>query len=465
MTVVADTTATQPDPTRGVVPAKEISIPVSVNNTFSATGKRVELTKATGTVRFENLDPTSTNRIPGGSVVRTPSGVRFRTQATITVPRAELVGLTIFPARASVKVTAVDGGPDGNVEAGTITIVPSGENSFFLKVTNPEPTAGGTSTEFSRVTQADVDGALAALNLSLQQAFQEAMADPSLETDGSTVFPSTGQLGEATPSVAPDTLVGQEVTTFELGLSADGTVIAVDEGPVSSLAEPKIQAAVSPGHELVPGSTKVDVGEAIITGQTVSFPVQATAEQIAVLDPEKLKAMVLGKRIDEARAILAPFGQVALSVSPDWTGSVPSFDSRVTLTIDRAVPIETPGASAPASSLTRRDAAGDQPSGELDPVTRLLGIDLGERRIGLALADDDGSAARPLSTAASRARPGCRRRKPWPRSSRRRGSMPWSSVCRSRHRATRVPWPSRRAPGATRSASGSIFRYRSATSA
>ena len=31
-------------------------------------------------------------------------------------------------------------------------------------------------------------------------------------------------------------------------------------------------------------------------------------------------------------------------------------------------------------------------------MTRLLGIDLGERRIGLALADDDGSAARPLST-------------------------------------------------------------------
>jgi len=31
-------------------------------------------------------------------------------------------------------------------------------------------------------------------------------------------------------------------------------------------------------------------------------------------------------------------------------------------------------------------------------VTRFLGIDLGERRIGLALADDDGSPARPLST-------------------------------------------------------------------
>jgi putative Holliday junction resolvase len=31
-------------------------------------------------------------------------------------------------------------------------------------------------------------------------------------------------------------------------------------------------------------------------------------------------------------------------------------------------------------------------------MTRLLGIDLGERRVGLAIGEDDGSAARPLST-------------------------------------------------------------------
>ena len=31
-------------------------------------------------------------------------------------------------------------------------------------------------------------------------------------------------------------------------------------------------------------------------------------------------------------------------------------------------------------------------------MTRLLGIDLGERRIGLALADGDGSPARPFRT-------------------------------------------------------------------
>ena len=232
VTVVADPNATAPDPVAGVVPAKVVSIPVAVDDTFPATGKRTELTKATGTVRFENRDPTSTNRIAAGSVVRTASGIRFRTNATLTVPRAELVGLTIFPARASVKVTAVDGGPEGNVEAGTIEIVPNDENGLFLKVTNPEATTGGNRQEFTRVTQADVDAAMAALNASLQAAFTEAMADPSLTAGGATVFPSTGTLGPTTPTVPPETLVGQEVATFALGLSATGTVVTANTAPV-----------------------------------------------------------------------------------------------------------------------------------------------------------------------------------------------------------------------------------------
>jgi hypothetical protein len=60
--------------------------------------------------------------------------------------------------------------------------------------------------------------------------------------------------------------------------------------------------------------------------------------------------MVLGKPIEEARAILSPFGLVTIDVSPDWTGSVPGFESRVTLTVDQAVPIETPGASDPVTT-------------------------------------------------------------------------------------------------------------------
>jgi len=349
ITVVADPNATTPDAVAGVVPAEKVQIPVAVDGTFDATGKRVELTKATGTVRFENRDPTSTNRIAAGSVVRTGSGVRFRTNADLTVPRAELVGLTIFPARASVKVTAVDGGPEGNVAAGTIVIVPNDENGLFLKVTNLDPTTGGNRQEFTRITQGDVDGAMASLNASLQVAFADEMADPALTAGGATVFPETGTLGEATPTVPPESLVGQQVATFALGLSATGTVVTADTAPVTAIAASQLQAEVKPEHELVAGSVDIEVGDAIVVGQTVSFPVTASAEQVAILDAAELTQLVLGKPIAEARAILEPFGEVDLSVSPDWVGSIPSFESRVDLTIDEAVEIETPAPSGSAA--------------------------------------------------------------------------------------------------------------------
>jgi hypothetical protein len=348
-TVVADPDATAPDATAGVVPAEVVSIPVSVDATFDATGKRVELTKATGTVRFENRDPTSSNRIAAGSVVRTGTGVRFRTDAAVTVPRAELVGLTIFPARASVKVTAVEGGPEGNVEAGTIVIVPNDENGLFLKVTNLQATSGGNRQEFTRVTQDDVDRALASLDASLDVAFADAVADPDLAAGGVTVFPSTGTLGEPTQTVPSETLVGQEVATFALGLSATGTVVTADTSPVAAIAETQLRAAVKPGYELVEGSVEVEVGDAMVDGQTVSFPVSASAEQVAILDPAELEKLVLGKPIDEAKAILEPYGEVEMTVWPDWVGSVPSFESRVDLTVNEAVEIATP---APSGSGT-----------------------------------------------------------------------------------------------------------------
>ena len=80
-----------------------------------------------------------------------------------------------------------------------------------------------------------------------------------------------------------------------------------------------------------------------------TFPVHVTAKQVAILDPATLEAMVLGKPIPEAKAILAPFGDVEITVSPDWTGSVPSFDSRVDVTVEQPVRIESP---APSSSAT-----------------------------------------------------------------------------------------------------------------
>ena len=349
ITVTADPTAAEPDAAARVVPASVVPIDVTAADTFAATGKRVEETPAKGTVRFANLDFLRTNTVPGGSVVSTNAGVRFKTVATITVPRADLVGLTVFPGRMTVSVTAVEPGLAGNVEPNTIVIVPKGEDPQALKVVNPDATTGGTHDEFPQVAQEDVDGAVGQLTEALNANFQTRLADPTIAAPGATIFATTAVLGAATPTLDPATLVGQEVATFDLGLSATGTVMTVDPAPVATIAEELLRASIKPGHELVADSIDVEVGEPVVTGQSVAFTATATGQQVAVLDPDELRSLVLGKTLDEARSILAPYGEVELSAWPDWVGSVPTIADRVSIRIDASVPVEGPASTEPSS--------------------------------------------------------------------------------------------------------------------
>lgn len=339
--VTADPNATAPDAQARVVPARIVPLEVSVEDSFPATGKRIEEERATGTVRFSNLDFLRTNPVPAGSVVSTNAGVRFETVSAVTVPRANLVGLTVFPGRINVAVTAVEPGLTGNVEPNTIVVVPRGEDPQALKVVNPDATTGGTHEEFPQVAQADVDTALEQLNGQLNDAFQARLTDPSIAAPGATVFPTTAQLGEGTPTVDPSTLVEQEVETFQLGMTAQGTVVTVDPAPVQQIADELIRGSVTPGSQLVPDSIEVTPAEPVVDGQTVTFTATATARQVAVLDPDALRQLVLGKPLDEAREILAPYGDVELTAWPDWVGSVPTIADRVTVEIDQGISVET----------------------------------------------------------------------------------------------------------------------------
>jgi hypothetical protein len=352
LNIEASTSVTEPDVEAGIVPALAIDVPVEASASFPATGTRVEETKATGTVRFDNLDPTTSNSIRKGAEVSTSNGVRFRTDEAVTVPAAELVGLQIFPASATVDVTAVDAGPDGNVAANAILSVPRGEEPLFLKVTNPDPTSGGSRTEFARVTQDDVDAAVAALTDSLDSAFADRLDDDDLAPPDHTVFPETAELGLAVTTVDPDSLVGQEVESFELGASAMGTVLAVDSAPVREIAEARLAASVEAGHEMVDGSSEITEAPAVVEGGTITYPVVVTARQVPLLDPAVLEAEILGRPVEEARSILELYGTVDMEVWPDWVATVPTFDARVEVIVDGPVAIEAPGMSPGATEST-----------------------------------------------------------------------------------------------------------------
>jgi baseplate J-like protein len=336
LTVQARTDVTAPDATTLTVPARSFAFDVQAFQTFTTTGVKVTEAKASGNVTFQNCDTGGSVTIPANATVSTQAGVDFRTLAKVTVKRASL-----FPfacKTGSVAVQAELPGTAGNVPAGAINRIPSGYDPIVLSVTNTQPTAGGVHDETPEVSQQDVDAAMTQLNTALRDDFDRQVREGTGVPAGTTLFDATKLLGTPTPSADPATLLGQAVSQFQLGLSATGTVLGVDPTPVKAVAEARLATQVGDGWVLAPDSTKVDVGDPSVSGDTVSFPVRVTAIRNRVVDRDALLAQVKGLVLAEARGRLDDYGQVQITLWPDWVSTVPNDAGRISFTVEAAAP-------------------------------------------------------------------------------------------------------------------------------
>ena len=145
------------------------------------------------------------------------------------------------------------------------------------------------------MTQGDVDKAMAALDVVAPGVVRGTGRGPVAGPEWLDRVPGDRHLGEPRRPSTRRRWSGPRSRTFDLGVSATGTVTAVDDAPVASIAEARLRDSVATGSQLVEDSITVDVGEAVVTGGVVSFPVTASATQVAVLDPAELEAQVLGK--------------------------------------------------------------------------------------------------------------------------------------------------------------------------
>ncbi len=114
-------------------------------------------------------------------------------------------------------------------------------------------------------------------------------------------------------------------------------MLAVDESPIDAIAAAALADAVTPGWDLVEGSTRVSVGEGTVRHGVIEFPVAGVAKQVRPVDGEALRRQVMGLPADQARAILEPYGEVTIALWPDMVTAIPTVDARVTLTVLDAV--------------------------------------------------------------------------------------------------------------------------------
>ena len=201
----------------------------------------------------------------------------------------------IIPSTRKVEIEAVVPGISGNVAANTIVIVPEGENPIRTLVKNEVDMAGGTHIEGAAGRAVGrrrrAPGARAGAPRRLRRAGRPPR--PGVPK-GTTLFPETKSLGGATPSVDPTTLVGLEASEFALGLTAQGTILGVDPEPVSTLADARIRTAVDDGFRLAEASISIVIGDPIVAGSVITFPVTVSAIQARIVDGAALLARVRG---------------------------------------------------------------------------------------------------------------------------------------------------------------------------
>jgi hypothetical protein len=350
-TVTADPDVAVVDTVNGVIPAQSLTVPVHVSGTFPATGIQTRDIRAAGSVRFKSENTLNAVPIPTDTVVATADGVEFATQTDVTIAKASFA---TGPTQVDVDVKAVKGGTAGNVDAGTVTVVPADLAPQLISVTNPDAMTGGKHVETQVVSQDDYDGAVATLTTNLQSALATALADPASVPRGLVVYPATAQLGASQPDQDGTTLVGVDEATFALALDASARVVAVNESPINDIAQARLRSVLKPGQKLVSDVSATNDGGSVV-GQTVVYSVTATGLGYVDPDPQAILAAVRGKSPANARAALAQFGQADVSVWPEFIDHLPDQSARISITIVAPSPLPT---SPPPSVLPSSGPAG-----------------------------------------------------------------------------------------------------------
>ncbi|MEO8638766.1 MAG: baseplate J/gp47 family protein [Chloroflexota bacterium] len=349
--------------TPATTPVGPVSIPVTVDvaghvaaqlestKPGAATGVRPEQIPASGTVTFFNWNTVAVE-IAQGTHVSVGGSIAFVTLERIVVPRGKF-GAPIEPGQKNVAVSAVVAGVGGNVAAGAIDTIDDASVRLFLRgfpdnpnrlVTNTDPTTGGAETSHAVIQQADVDAVVAAIEADLRAQLDAALAG---EADRLYAAPPA----EEVPTIeVPEGLVGTEDQgTFELKgtLTFDRAYGSRAEAEATaSSAFLTLTDQVPPGTAIVADSIRVDLAPATLAGERLDLTASVTAAAAAEIDEAQMRDRIAGLTVPEAKAELAPQGDVEVDLWPAWLDRLPRLTFRIDITEEVQTPTESPGQSA-----------------------------------------------------------------------------------------------------------------------
>ena len=371
MTITAAPDATDINIEDRLIPMTVLRIETVQSGTVETNGtQETGVVRALGTVTFTNQTLGGVD-VPEGTVVRTSSdpAISFRTVEDATVPAGN--GNT---ADVSIEALQDFAGEVGNIPAGAINTV-TGPLSDQLTVTNPEATFGGESETESVVSAGDVDRLESIVRQQVQsQAYTEML--PRL-TDTQTVMLETLTIVEErddwkTFSATP----GDAVETLSLQMRAVVQATVIDQQFAQTVASPSLvrRSPASLSSNPTRSTTRSARSPMLPPAAALPLPCRRPPASSNPLTPAS-----------------------SASKSPGGRYSKPSTFSLPRLTYNRTPPHRLAVARLGAALARAAHAYSNSNRGGNAMIGRLLGIDHGLSRVGVAVSDALGITAKELA--------------------------------------------------------------------
>lgn len=275
---------------------------------------------ATGTVRLRYvcrapLEHCSPTPVPAGTIVKTSSGVGFRTLATATFASANL--------QQYVPVRALNAGSAGNQAPGSIQVI---EGQPLVTPLNTEATTGGVDGGTVQVVQqSDLDAVRAMLVTKVTDELASAMA---VKAKGMTYFAA----GDPVLNVTTDHSVGDVASSFTLTMTGKLGARGFSNVDAQRVLRSAMQANLRPGYAV---EGQVKPAFALAPGTTL-VSADAAADAVPRFSRSILSTDLAGLGYADALAVLQrdfPGSRTDIRTSPVPTPWLPLVGERIKVTV------------------------------------------------------------------------------------------------------------------------------------
>lgn len=274
------------------LPAEKVAVVLEGEKTIATTGTKTIGEPAKGEVIIYN-GTSQEKSFNAETVITSSSGIKFTLDDDVTVASQSGTAAEPVSGKATVKVTAVEIGPEGNLAAGAeFTLANYSQSDYVAK--NESAFSGGTSREVQVVSSQDQKNLLADLRSELEE---RALGELSTEISSEQKLVEE-TLDSQAVSQNFDKKADQEADEVGLSLKLKFTVLSFREAEFKDLIEEEVRAAVPDGFEYKPeeNETTFELNKVADDGVAL-FSAYFKTKLVPIYDLEEIKNNLTGKSL------------------------------------------------------------------------------------------------------------------------------------------------------------------------